>query len=234
MMKWISLLILTTPQLIFAEVDFAAGLEALSEGPRVTCNNPTLSKYKLHKDYSNKGADCSKFITSSGEFGSHGKILRDHLSKINGSKLFDSKISGMSDLCPNWAKLSKQDKEYFWVWFFAAIAREESTCSNTAVTKGAKNGTAVGYFQLDAVKKDRYWKSGKSGKSCAVVDVKPVTDNIKCALEIFNEQLKGLNGVFEGNGQLAGKGSRTYWQDLRKDKDKRVVYKLAGKFPGCK
>lgn len=76
-------------------------------------------------------------------------------------------------------------------------------------------------------KSDRYWR----GDSCKAPSVKAPKNNLRCSVDIFNEQLKGKSGDYEGNGKLGGKGSNSYWQDLRGENPK--VLTMVKKFPDC-
>lgn len=213
-------------------MDFNKALELMKRGPKLDCDE-TQKGYPLSSSYRNNGANCSKFITASGEMGSHGKAIVTHLSAIKGSKFFDNNIGGMNAACPKWSKLSKAEKEYFWVWFFAALAYKESTCKEGQVNGNATHGTAVGYFQLNERIKDRKWRDGDSGSSCGYIEVRNSVPNIKCSLEIFNEQLKGAAGAYKGDGSIAGRGANSYWQDLRQ-KSNQTVVKMVKDFPPCK
>lgn len=213
-------------------MDFNKALELMKRGPKLDCDE-TQKGYPLSSSYRNNGANCSKFITTSGEMGPHGKAIVTHLSAIKGSKFFDNSIGGMNAACPKWSKLSKAEKEYFWVWFFAALAYKESTCKEGQVNGNATHGTAVGYFQLNERIKDRKWRDGDSGSSCGYVEVRNSVPNIKCSLEIFNEQLKGAVGAYKGDGSIAGRGANSYWQDLRQ-KSNQTVVKMVKDFPPCK
>ncbi len=144
----------------------------------------------------------------------------------------NSNFAQMSTICLNWTHFKPERKKYFWVWLFAALAWKESTCNENAVKKNATSGVAVGYLQLNEKKSARHWRGDDSGDSCAASEVKSAVNNIRCSLEIFNEQLQGKKGVYEGNGQLAGKGSNSYWQNLRGAKSRVVT--MVKEFPGCK
>lgn len=233
------LILLLLPLMSWAEgssfVDYSAELEHLRNGPSAYYCPPPAGdlKYVLSSLYKENKANCNKFIDSRGELGSYGTVIADHLDKISNSEYFKRSYPGMDKTCPKWAKFSKEQKKFFWVWFFAAIAWKESTCNEKAINKNATSGTAVGFLQLNEKKSARYWRGGNSGKSCAAAEVYSAVNNLKCGLEIFNEQLQVFDGIYEGNGQLAGKGSNSYWQDLRGSKASRVIT-MVKDFPGCK
>lgn len=234
----IYIILLLIVQIAFAEVDFGAELDKMKNGPDAfACYDfpppsSSKSKYAFTKGYSAKGANCKLFVKDNGELGEHGKILVNHLPNIKNSKLFDNNLGRMNEVCPKWSKFSKIDKEYFWVWFFASIALAESTCRNNYKSK-AVNGMGIGYFQLDAPKSARSWKGGKDNKACRVASIVGAKENITCALEIFNEQLRGKASEFKGNGNLFDKKTNSYWQKLRYSDGDEIIERVKT-FPGCK
>lgn len=211
-----------------------AGVKALTttaiQGPTVTCEEESL---KLSKKYYGNGADCSKFINSNGKLGPLGKTIVSHINSIPGSQYYRKDSVGIQMACPNWNNLSREQQAYYWVWVFAAISWKESTCGASVINTAATHGTAAGMLQLNQNQKDRYWRGGESGNSCGVANIRPDEANIKCGLEIMNEQLKGKNGIYEGNGALFGRGAHAYWQDIRK-KDGGMIMRLVRDFPLCK
>ncbi len=216
-------------------INFAEELTKISLGPTFNYCPPTPKKkvsYALSASYKNNGADCSKFINAKGQLGEHGNTIFTHLDKITNSMYLKNSYPGMTSTCPKWQSFTRDEKKYFWVWFFAALSWKEATCQESEINKNATSGVAVGYLQLNEKQADRKWRGDDSGKSCAATEVKSATYNLKCGLEIFNEQLRGKDSIYLGNGQLAGKGSNSYWQDLRGSNSK--VLKMVQDFPGCK
>ena len=211
-----------------------AGVLALTttaiQGPAIACEEESL---KLSKKYYGRGADCSMFIDSNGKLGKLGKTLISHIESIPNSQYYRNDSPGIQMACPNFPNLSKEQKAYYWVWLFAAISWKESTCGAASVNHAATHGTAAGMFQLNLNRKDRAWRGGTSGDSCGVANIKPNDVNLKCSLEIMNEQLKGKNGIYEGNGTVYGRRANSYWQHLRM-KGGGLIMKLVRDFPLCK
>ncbi len=232
-----SLLALTFFSLSIAHADdsmIKAGLKRLgtvAKGPEVACED--ITKVPLSSGYRNQGADCSAFIKADGSLGSLGNTIVDHIKTINGPKYFENNLPGVQSFCPKWPSLTRVEKEYFWVWLFAAISFKETTCGANTINRAATHGTAVGHLQLNQPRRDRYWRGGESGKSCGVPDIAPAQANIKCGLEILNEQLKGKDGAYKGNGSLFGPGAHSYWHHLRLKKGGTII-KLLRDFPLCK
>lgn len=214
-------------------VDLLAEMESISQGPSAFACFDFFDNGGLSGVYRENKADCSKFVTNNGSLGLHGKIIYDHLGKVSKSKYLSSNLPGMAEICPKWGNLSTEQRKVFWVWFFAAIAWKESTCNEKAINKAASGGTAVGYLQLNEKTSARKWRGGESGSSCGAPDVHRADSNLKCGVEIFNEQLRGREGLYEGNGQLSGKGSNSYWQDLR-GPGKNKIKAMVKTYPLCK
>lgn len=211
------------------------GLHALTtqaiEGPTIQCEDETL---KLSEGYSADKANCSPYIDSSGKLGKLGKTIISHIDSIGAeSQYFRNDHVGIQRACPNWPNLSKEQKAYYWVWFFAAISWKESTCGARLTNKKATHGVASGHLQLNKRRKDRAWRGGTTGESCAVDDIRSNEANMKCGVEIFNELLKGKNGKYEGDGNIYGLRSNSYWKELRKE-DGGLIMKLVRDFPLCK
>ena len=206
-------------------------LNTMASGPQVACED--ITKVPLSAGYAAKGADCSGFIRANGELGPLGNTIVSHMQTVNGAKFFENNLPGVQSFCPRWSRLTKTEKEYFWVWLMAAISNKETTCGANIVNRAATHGTAIGHFQLNKNRKDRYWRGGDSGDSCGVQDITPAQANIKCSLEILNEQLKGKSGAYKGNGNLFGPGANSYWQHLRLRNGGGII-KLLRDYPLCR
>lgn len=203
----------------------------MSRGPQVACEE--ITKVPLSAGYSAKGADCSGYIRADGSLGPLGSTIVDHMKTINEAKFLENDLPGVQSFCPRWPSLTQTEKEYFWVWLMAAISFKETTCGANTINRAATHGIAIGHLQLNKIRKDRYWRGGKSGESCGVQDIAPDEANIKCGLEILNEQLKGKEGAYKGNGKLFGPGAHSYWHHLRL-KNGGTIIKLLKDFPLCK
>ena len=222
-------------QIVSDDETIRKGVGALTthaiEGPTLQCDEDSM---RLSKAYYGKGADCSAFIDSDGKFGKLGKTIVSHIESLGErSQYYRNDHLGMQLACPNWPNLSKDQKAHYWVWVFAAISWKESTCGAALTNKAATHGTAAGHLQLNLKRNDRAWRGGTSGESCGVPDIRQDEANLKCGVEIFNEQLKGKDGIYEGNGTLYGKGANAYWQHLRM-KNGGLIMKLVKDFPHCK
>ena len=209
------------------------GLKALTtsaiEGPTLDCDPVTA---ELSPGFYENGADCSKFVKDDGELGELGTVIVNHIDSMNDTIFYDDNLAGIQTLCPNWATLSQPQKGQFWVWLFAAISWKESTCGAATINRAATHGVAAGLLQLNQARKDRAWRGGDSGKSCGAPSITDHASNLKCGIEILHEQLKGREGLYEGNGQLFGRGANSYWQALRTPDGGKVI-DLLETFPFC-
>lgn len=164
------------------------------------------------------GADCGAFIDSSGALGPHGEVIAEYIQGSDVRDLYyNDNIPEMSygaEVCSNWTGMSEDERTHFWVWTFAAIAWDESTCIDTARNEAGTNEPAVGLFQLNESQEGRNWR----GSNCATLTVaSPVEQNIKCGLDIMTEQLKGPQGMYRTSGAVfSSTGENSYWEKLRR------------------
>ena len=194
----------------------------------------SASAQELAADFA--AENCQKFIKPNGEYGTWGETIIGHINLIdqkeNGSsKFFDGNISNIKVLCPNWENLDDDEMLNFWVWFLASIAYVESSCRETVKAK-TTDGYGVGLYQLNSNSSNRSWRDGDSGDSCGLSDMSNGKNNIKCAIEIMHEFLKGKKGLYKSSGSLVGKESNSYWQHLRKS-DGGKIGALTRKFAIC-
>lgn len=212
---------------------FEEGLDAISNGVgvHVLCDGDHVA---LDEKFSNNGADCSRFMKDDGKPGPLGNVIANHIKEIGEeSQFYRNDLKGIEKVCPKWAELTPENKTNFWIWFIAAISWKESTCGAAKKNAAATHGVAVGHLQLNKNRKDRAWRGGTSGDSCKAPDISIDENNIKCGLEILNEQLKGKDGIYEGSGDLFGRSSNAYWQALRTPDGGKII-DLVEIHPFCK
>lgn len=174
----------------------------------------------LGPEFAKEGAKCGPFITNKGDgkasYGEYGKIVAKYLQeKGDNNILFSNELPGMiemPEICPRWKKLNRKQKEYFWVYAFAAISYDESKCNPAAKNPKGSNGIAIGLTQMDQQVSKRSWR----GPDCKVADIAPPANNLRCALNIMEELLKGPKGEYKGTGHIYNTGRNTsYWQKLK-------------------
>ncbi len=205
-----------------AEIEFF--LETLAEMRKPETAARSCSVFQslpgLSKGFFRRGADCTRFIDKNGEYGEWGRVIVSVLDQKDSRSVWFGDLPGMDtfpNFCPRWMNLTRSEKTHFWVWTFAAIAWQESTCRSEARARGIKraNGTykyAVGLLQMEETLSDRKWREG----ACTVQSVKKPKENLECGMHIMEEWLKGREGLYgvASNGRISG--GKNYWQELRK------------------
>lgn len=174
------------------------------------------TKIILDPEFSLNGVDenCYKFFNKVGEIGPWGKAVVDTINKLPKEEVKISFLSkGFADkdlVCPNFERFSDDLKLKFWVWTFAAISWQESSCKPQVTAQGV-NAKAVGLLQLEDSKRLRQGR----GKHCEVNDVMKPENNIACGVEILHQQLLGEESDYfpTSTGELFWRS--TYWQHLR-------------------
>ena len=242
------LLLLTLPFILslsaFAKSLDSSGIKQITriletieaQGPLVDTKSPCSNNQllQLTDSFLEDGADCSKFITDTGDYGEYGQILKTALEeKGRDSHLFADDRPGMEDspyVCPAWKALPYEMRIRFWIWTFTSIAWDESKCEADARNPNATNGTAVGLLQLDEKRSARKWR----GENCGVADIRSPEHNLRCGVDIMEELMRGKEGVYQSSGKLWGDTS--YWQKLKRrpnlDNPSSVASRIL-EFPAC-
>ncbi len=216
--------------------------EPIETNPLYTCHditpialptNPAVPGIKFSEK-------CMKFIDRFGAYGPYGFEVSEYiLSQPDSSSRFLNKdIPGMvSDpgTCPKWKSFDNNQKIQFWVWVMASIAHTESSCDPNSVNRGRvpdPSDRPRGLFQLNTLKSKRSWRGPNCGFSSKVADVLNPKNNIRCAMDIMDELLKGSEGEYKSNGKIYPTNS--YWQKLRKkDPAGGTIAKLIKTYPLC-
>ncbi len=180
-------------------------------------------------------SNCDAFIGSNGYYGSWGAVIGETLIAARQENpayevfFADSttNIDGVTTLCPQWTRLSEEQRVNFWVWTFAAISQAESSCDPGAVANGINGKIAVGLTQLERSRQYRYWRSRDANGNgyCDVDTVQSVDNNLKCALDIM---LGHLTGVYRQPPSVIG---NSYWQELRGSN--RKIARMISEFQLC-
>jgi hypothetical protein len=155
---------------------------------------------------------CGKFMSAKNAdcIGPWGKKVQAYLQEKGSESPFFTK--DLSAACSNWKSLNTMQKEKVWIWIVTLIANKESTCIPRNRNRKATNGVAVGLLMLDERLSARKWR----GPNCNKKDILDITTNIRCGLDILEELLLGKEGTYQGNGELWGHRSNSYWEELRK------------------
>lgn len=195
-------------------------LETISDTGKVilpcVANIAEQSPLVLDPEFSANGVDdnCYKFIDANGKIGPWGQSVIDTIKRLPKDEVKDSflakSFTDMDLVCPNFSKFNDDLKMKFWVWTFAAISWQESSCKPKTTAQGT-NSKAVGLLQLEDSKRLRQGR----GDHCEVSDIINPVNNVACGVEILHQQLLGPKSSFftTSTGELFWKGS--YWQHLR-------------------
>lgn len=198
---------------------------------------PMTPRSKNDATYFNK--DCTKFIKEDGTYGVWGEEIETYINKKGreDSRFLGDHIPGMSSApftCPNWKKLSADDRINFWVWMIASMAMVESTCNVKALNVGSaipdRTDPPRGLMQLNSLKSGRSWR----GPNCKFANNgMGAIDQIRCSMDIMEQVLKGKTGHYKSNGMIFPTNS--YWEKLRPRHSSNggPIGKLARRFPPC-
>lgn len=155
---------------------------------------------------------CSRFMNRDGRLGDWGKIL---YSKMSDPKYQDSYTSSKAlvKACPRFKKLNEKQKLKAWVWFYTALAHEESNCElNREHPTHVKNrdgeekriNPTLG-FGLWALEKLPEYREHR-GPACA--DIGTYFGQADCAVDIMQRTALSAN-----NGAVTRK---SYWGPVRR------------------
>ncbi|WP_413295240.1 hypothetical protein ACLSU7_09215 [Bdellovibrio sp. HCB185ZH] len=171
------------------------GKKAAEQADDPKSKDPSISqngKQEIAQDKQGAGvsSSCDIIIKDSGEVGSAGaailSVVRENKAAFAGNKLKD-----LSKLCPNYASMTQEKKELFWVWTMMSMSSVESSCNPEAENKNAPNGSAIGLFQL-----------GKD--QCNGANLKDKVENSKCAAQKLAAELTSRKTLIaktaNGNG----------------------------------
>jgi hypothetical protein len=177
---------------------------------------------------------CEKFINQEGAVGPWGRTALVEMD--NHKDVYEKNVpSDITNFCPTFLTMSIERRRYFWLAFFAAISKPESSCSQNAVNHNAPNGDAIGLFQLETPACERV------GVHLSSQELFNAHQNTRCAVALFAQEMKSRPNIFTGHSR--GHGA-TYFAELRDDDynlarggdigaHKRTV-EILRKYPDCK
>lgn len=156
------------------------------------------------------GQGCSQFMNKQGQLGPWGHTTLANIRENNASfgtepgSRYPSDITG---LCPKYGSMDKTQREYFWVWVFASMAENESSCRTTKDTNvKAAYGTAYGIFQLEY----------KNNRCPGSTNLNDPDQNISCAVRQLGKELS-VRPTLRSSCSATCPRSGTYWGTLRSD-----------------
>jgi len=214
-----------------------AGCEMLIEaaGSRAV-TLPTNPRSARDTTYFNR--DCRSFLQDNGSYGPWGNEIVRYIDEVGGanSRFLSDALPGMQSIprtCPNWGRLSTDERKLFWVWTVASMAQVESSCDPSKVNTGRvpnPNDRPRGLLQLNSLRSERSWR----GRNCRFPsnDTAPV-NQIRCGMDIMDELLKGRSGEYRSNGKIFPTNS--YWEKFRPNHSQTggPIGQLIRRFPLC-
>ncbi|WP_172795283.1 hypothetical protein [Bdellovibrio bacteriovorus] len=144
---------------------------------------------------------CDNFINKEGQLGSWGSYTLQQIKEKPDS--FGENIpDDITKWCPNYPKMSKDQRELYWVWIIMSMASSESSCNPRNDNPNAPNGTAIGLLQV--------WKP-----VCPKArDLHVPYQNIQCGIDLLAKELQNRDTLMTPTS----KGPEgTYWGPLRSD-----------------
>lgn len=191
---------------------------------------PCLVTLSPHFSLNGIKDDCDKFFDNAGNTGPWGNQIIKTITKLPKEELensfYSKDIPDMDFICPKFKEFPSELKLKFWVWTFAAISWQESSCNEKVSAQGT-NARAVGLLQLEDTRQLRKSR----GPNCDVASVRDPANNLACGVDILHQQLLGAEGKYfknVGTGELFWKSG--YWQHLRlKDNSSRAQKMLTAK-----
>ncbi|WP_295905539.1 hypothetical protein [uncultured Bdellovibrio sp.] len=144
---------------------------------------------------------CDHFINKEGQLGAWGSYTLQQIKDKPES--FGLNVpDDITKWCPNYPKMSKDQRELYWVWIIMSMASSESSCNPNNDNRNAPNGTAIGLLQV--------WKP-----VCPKArDLHVPYQNIQCGIDLLAKELQNRDTLMTPTS----KGPEgTYWGPLRSD-----------------
>ncbi|WII72541.1 hypothetical protein QJS83_01485 [Bdellovibrio sp. 22V] len=144
---------------------------------------------------------CDHFINKEGQLGSWGSYTLQQIKDKPES--FGANVpDDITQWCPNYPKMNKDQRELYWVWIIMSMASSESSCNPRNDNRNAPNGTAIGLLQV--------WKP-----VCPKArDLHVPYQNIQCGVDLLAKELQNRDTLMTPTS----KGPEgTYWGPLRSD-----------------
>ncbi|KHD88665.1 MAG: hypothetical protein OM95_07620 [Bdellovibrio sp. ArHS] len=144
---------------------------------------------------------CDNFINKEGQLGPWGSYTLQQIKEKPDS--FGENIpDDITKWCPNYPKMSKDQRELYWVWIIMSMASSESSCNPRNDNANAPNGTAIGLLQV--------WKP-----VCPKArDLHIPYQNIQCGIDLLAKELQNRDTLMTPTSRGP---EGTYWGPLRSD-----------------
>lgn len=144
---------------------------------------------------------CDQFINKEGKLGPWGSWALQQI-KDKPESFGDKVPDDITKWCPKYPKMSKDQRELYWVWIIMSMASSESSCDPKQNNPNAPNGTAMGLLQV--------WKP-----VCPKArNLSNPYENIQCGVDLLAKELQNRDTLMTPTS----KGPEgTYWGPLRSD-----------------
>lgn len=196
--------------------------------------------FKIGNSSTSFASSCRSFIDQTGHLGPRGRKVLDAISKAGKDWFYGGpdccktkmrawdpysarqvsvipKPIDVSAVCPKFNTFSQKQKEYFWVWTFAAMANDESTCGMRS--DNPRNPNTCGLMQLEKRRKrNRDPVLCNPSANCRTNE----TFQMECSASILRDFAMRFNFSLTAGG--------SYWEKLRGNKSVARHIRL---YPGC-
>lgn len=144
---------------------------------------------------------CDNFINKEGKLGPWGSYTLQQIKDKPDS--FGLNVPGdITKWCPKYPKMSKDEREMYWVWIVMSMAASESSCDAKEDNPNAPNGTAIGLLQV--------WKPVCPKARNLYV----AYQNLQCGIDLLAKEMQRRDTLMTPTS----KGREgTYWGPLRSD-----------------
>jgi hypothetical protein len=179
------------------------------------------------------GATCERFISADGKH--YGDAGKEVLTQITKYPVYMSNNNGVTRTCKNFANFSNAQKRHYWVWFWGALAWQESKCGAVKSAGHLNPGgrASVGMYHIEASERLR-----RSRGSFCNGDPKTLRVNTSCAIGDMTRLLRSGQGPFSSTDQQWGPLKRSEagdWVRIGKKSYfiKSVTKKLVRQYEAC-
>jgi hypothetical protein len=168
---------------------------------------------------------CSQFVQSNGQLGDYGRRTLAAIQAVDpgGQCFLGGGIAWSQHVCPGYRSFSQRERERFWVYAFAAIAHDESSCNPNVSGDG---GASDGLFQMEYSN----WKRRFRGRECAPrtpINSRGLKFQFECTASIMRDINCGKPNKPLGNGN----GNTIFWSQLQNTNGD--VSRMIKRYPGC-
>lgn len=168
---------------------------------------------------------CSQFIQPNGQLGDYGRRTLAAIQAVDpGGRCFlGGGIAWSQHVCPGYRNFSPRERERFWVYAFAAIAHDESSCNPNVSGDG---GASDGLFQMEYSN----WKRRYRGQECyprQPINTRGLKFQFECTASIMRDINCGRSNRPLGNGN----GNTIFWSQLQSTRGD--ISRMIKSYPGC-